>query len=454
MELRLESNANCARVALVKQNWRPPNWFIQKGAAGILQGPMSSGRALATALPELSPAARRDARAVIAVEDEKDRGRIRLCGATGSSQKITGLVLSPAPSCSAQCDYCYAAPRLLVGEVGGAEQSELLRSTIEFAEAHPGVDPEWCLTIGGGGDPVEHAEFYKEALTICSAMGHDVWISSVEPSFLGLSMAAEIARHQGWITLSVDGSPLVSAIHRPRSDAARFVRSMDGIKWAASGVFTHATVDRLAESFLYLLDSGFDAVQMRPVRLGTGHELALTAHDFEKACLQYRMIIREVIGREDIVGGVGRLTTADCFGRLFFRYLLEMNVLRRCGAGLATIFVGTDGRLFPCSSTTADEFCLGDVWSRSLDVGGAKVHQELWGCSTCRVQPVCGGPCLHDVTLALDDAPPALCEFQRELGDLAIETIQDLYSRRPTALRELIQQHFSLHSPQSALDER
>jgi radical SAM protein with 4Fe4S-binding SPASM domain len=434
-------------LKLVKEGWQPPNWFLIDPDTQARTGPLdfAACREVVRGL-DIEQERLEHITAIAHFESLKDEVRLRFSKEARPATGIRGFMLSPGNHCSAGCAYCYAKPRFKRSPSAQTDRS-ILHKTFEFIRTHRVDQKDCAITIGGGGDAVENFDFYLAALELSQqyqlryGIVVPVHIATLDPYFLQEEHIEIVSRHQEWITLSVDGDPSL-AYHRHRVDYPRLLRLYGSqCKWAASAVFTSKTAPFIAHNYEYLAGAGFSAIQMRPARLSSDHPLHLKPADFEVAIAGYRELLERLSVQGRMVDFFAKLTSADYLGRYFLRYLLEMGVADRCGAGIESVFVDPAGNLFPCPSTTHQSLRLGDLESEIIQLSVArKMHDKPDECKKCHIFPVCGGPCTHETLLlgGLDALNPSVCQFQRQLCDLVVNSIQRLYEECPSSLTSLL----------------
>lgn len=445
------------RLRIVKRYDLMPNWYVSGSGAEVESGPFTFEQVL-----ELSKRALGEGPLLNQIAEigrfEASRDRLREQGHKRLSLPgpedegvIQGITLSPGNYCSVGCAYCYAKPRF-TGTPTDQTSDAVLENTFELIRSHSRVRSECTITIGGGGDGLENFAFYRRAVELSRhyerkyGLKVPIYLATVDPQRLvqDPEMIDLILENQEWITLSVDGDSIDSSLpyHRPRVDFRPLLeRYGSRCHWGASAVFTARTAKRLCYNYLFLLEAGFDAIQMIPARLAESHPLHLGSEHFETAASQYRELLGVLQSQGRSLDFFSRLTTGDAFGRFLFRYLTEKRADLRCGAGFATVFADPLGRLFPCPSSSHEAARLGDLKSGfdRLPVL-AEVSHKPEECLRCHILEACGGPCTHE-SLLLHHRPgqltPAVCDFQRALCDLAVEHIAGLYNEDPGRLNWL-----------------
>lgn len=448
---------------LLKENWRPPNWFVVQSSSDQPQGPFNFTQALnCVSTSNEESAWYHHVRWIGDYEALKDSFRLQIFresptikddigrGLTlrkSAGGQIEGVVLSPGNYCSAKCGYCYAETRFK-NTPTDTTSDHILKKTFELIRSHPLIKEGCSITIGGGGDPIENFDFYIKTIELAREYRRyngseiPIYISTLDPRFLKEEYIDTILQNQSWITLSIDGDP-ATTFDRAKPKFRHFIQAYKSrCKWAASAVFTAKTAKHIAHNYEYLIDAGFDAVQMRPTRLASNHPLFLTADHYEIAVEQYSQLTGDFLKAGKIVDLFARLTSSDYLGRYFFRYLTEVGITNRCGAGLATFFVSPLGEMFPCPSTAHESVKLGDINSGSLSLPVINsIHNKSVDCQQCNIFNVCGGPCTHE-SILIAEQPGELnedvCIFQRALCSLAIDTITHLYKSQPASLINIL----------------
>lgn len=364
--------------------------------------------------------------------------------------RLFGLTITPANTCDRGCAYCYARPAFNTEEPGRT-QYDVLKKTFEFIRRSPAVMRGSCaITIGGAADTLQHMDFYDEAVNLSKAYLEEygfhvpIYVPTVEPSSITDDRVERILENQDWITLSLDGDPS-SAYHRRRVDIAELLsRYSTKGRWASSGVFTRKTAHILSKSYDYLIQSGFEAIHLRPARLPHNHPLALTAESYDIALGQYRdMFVRF---RDDwgvALDFFSKITSADTIGQFMDRILIEMDAKERCGAGIVTAYVSAEGDITPCPSVVSPDTHLGNVSSGEYNKAlGLELHEHPEACKQCRILSACGGPCIHESMLASGGTASAdedICDFQRKLYDICTEYVLHLMREDAERVSELIQ---------------
>jgi radical SAM protein with 4Fe4S-binding SPASM domain len=449
---RIEIEAQGLR--LVKHHGVPPNWLVSAPGADRETGPLSFDEVLEWSKGLLGTGPLVEHLVEIG-KFETSRDRLHAHWAKSWSRPdpaaagvIQGITLSPGNYCSVGCAYCYAKPRFTNAPTDQTSD-ETLHLVFEFIRNQARVRAGCAVTIGGGGDGLENFDFYRRAVELSRQHERDyhlkipIYLATVDPKRLlrEPEMLDLILENQRWITLSIDGDEHLT-YHRPRVDFRPLLERHRGrCHWGASAVFSAKTAKHIHHNYLYLLDAGFDAIQMIPARLAKSHPLHLEAEHFEVAIAQYRDLLDELGHAGRLVELFCRLTTGDALGRFFYRYLAEKEAGLRCGAGFATVFADPLGRLFPCPSSTHQSAQIGDLSTglSSLPVLD-KLGKKPEECLSCRILKACGGPCTHE-SLLLHEVPgqitPAVCDFQRATCDLAVEWIGHLYNEDPTSLNAL-----------------
>ena len=442
------------KLRLVKSHHAPPNWLVSVPGDDGSVGPLSFDQMVAWTEGALGDSPLREHIVEIG-KFETSRDRLRAHWRAGWSRPdasaegvIQGVTLSPGNYCSAGCAYCYAKPRFTNAPTDQTSD-DTLRQTFAFIHGNPRVRPGCAVTIGGGGDGLENFAFYRRAVELSRQYEQDhqvkipVYLATVDPLRLvsNPEMLDLILENQQWITLSIDGDAHLP-YHRPRVDFRPLLERYRGrCHWSASAVFTARTAQHIHHNYLYLLDAGFEAIQMIPARLAKSHHLHLEAEHFSVAVAQYRELLDQLVAEGRLGELLLRLTTGDTLGRFFYRYLTEKEAGLRCGAGIATVFADPLGRLYPCPSSTHQSAQLGDVstgLSKLPVIDALSTKPEE--CLSCRILKACGGPCTHE-SLLLHEIPgqvtPAVCDFQRGICDLITEQISRLYNEDPHSLNEL-----------------
>ena len=363
---------------------------------------------------------------------------------------IAGVTLSPGNYCSVGCAYCYAKPRF-TGEPTDQTSDETLHRVFAFIREDPRVRAGCAVTIGGGGDGLENFGFYRRAVELARQYERDyglkipIYLATVDPLRLlaDPGMLDLIVENQQWVTLSIDGDANLP-YHRPRVDFRPLLAAhRDRCHWSASAVFTARTAQHIHHNYLYLLDDGFEAIQMIPARLAKSHLLHLEPEHFAVAVSQYRELLAHLRQEGRLLELFSRLTTGDALGRFLYRYLTEKEAGLRCGAGLQTVFADPLGRLYPCPSSAHPSTQLGDVDNglsrlQVLD----EVRNKPAECLSCRILKACGGPCTHESVLLHEVAgqvTPAVCDFQRGLCDVVAELMDHFYNEDPRSLNAVFE---------------
>ena len=161
----------------------------------------------------------------------------------------------------------------------------------------------------------------------------------------------------------------------------------------------------VSEVYFHLFDLGFDAFTVKPVRARPTEPYAL-GRDLKGISAGYDRFAVRLLALPDeqllqYLLALAAPGVSDYFGRFLVRTVERHQVPRRCPAASMQLVVGTDGRLYPCSSLTGlTEACMGSVWE-GVDEDRIATWQEQshvsrrLPCRVCWARFFCGGGCMY-----------------------------------------------------------
>jgi len=113
--------------------------------------------------------------------------------------------------------------------------------------------------------------------------------------------------------------------------------------------------------------------------------------------------------------------------KYFQNKIVAMHKIDLCAAGVATVNVSADGKVYPCFGFHDAEFCAGsireqslkDIWNKSEVLNKFRSFSvlKLPKCQNCELKFICGGGCFVDryYTCKRLDAPEPRCTILQEV---------------------------------------
>lgn len=367
------------------------------------------------------------------------------------SVAVRSLSLAIAQKCNLGCTYCYAEQ----GTFGGRPNN----MTVEVAKA--AVDRLIADTPTGekitlafmGGEPLFNRSALHEVTEYAKKesveAGLETAFTITTNATLILPQDVELfQKYHFTVTVSIDGVGESNDTLRPYisgkgsfSQVKKKLRLLFGVPDRAFQVLARVTVTPrnldLPNTFLGLLEMGFDSVQFSPMlKSPTGKE-EMAKEDFAtllKELITCGEIFRQGFRNRELLPLKNVLST---MARIH-NYQREMYP---CGAGGGYMGVSSDGELYACHRFVNDE----EGHLGNLEDGIDPKKQGKWlsqrhleaqgsACNSCWARYMCSGSCHHEV---IKRGRPA-CDYIRGWLDYCMGLYADLMKADPIGLYHLL----------------
>ncbi len=363
-----------------------------------------------------------------------------------SSDKIENVTINITNKCNLSCLHCYNQDIPHGEDIIEPEDVERLLSSLEHK-----------LKDGGsfailGGEPLLRADETLEACLIARRYGLDPIIST-NGTILPDGYPKKLRRHSINLQVSLDGATPATNDEIRGKGVFRTVEknvkllTKKKVHVILSMVVCQENIHEL-EDFLYLGEKwGVKEVRFIPLKLiGKGQEDNLTPPSFKELVRRAAMFLSNNKKYQ-------KYLLRDFFTILMWQCIVCKHS-EYCGMGSKTLFMDSDGGLYPCPNMCDEKFLFGNirnkrnlekVWHESdvlLDIRETcNVHTMNPKCSNCAVRNWCAGGCRGETYHVLGNLyePSPMCKNYKEA---IIETMWLLAEHPHIKPKKAKEEHF------------
>jgi uncharacterized protein len=340
-----------------------------------------------------------------------------------------------------RCRYCYVGKK---ANVSMTEETAERALAFSFAEARrQGLGHVEIIFFGG--EPLLEQDLLFHICEHACVHAGELRVSfkvSTNGLLLAEPVLGELARHNVYVSVSIDGGPDVQDLHRrdaaDRGSSDRLKAVTDRLLTlnpcaSVTCVCTPRTADRLDASVEWLFERGFAYVTptLDWTASWTRGDLDVLGRSCER--------LAEWYVSETLAGEKFYLSLFDERIRTWAHG--PPDACERCSFGYRQFSVSPTGRLYPCvqfvRADAGDEFCIGDIWRGFIAAKRESLHAaagtEKSECRDCALRSRCAHWCAcvnYQTAGRVDRVGPLVCEFERILIPLADRIANRLWKRR------------------------
>lgn len=284
----------------------------------------------------------------------------------------TNAVLNLTNECTHRCKMCFVDfnPRRMSMEVAEAAIHFVINNAKEVEKYGDKKTPS---IIFFGGEPL--LEYDTLIVPLVEKYGKQVnWSITTNGLLLNEDKIDFFRKNEVNILMSFDGDKLTQDLQRPlKNGDGSFDKNVKNIPYyilryphsEMRATVTKETIPYLYQNFLFAEKMGFyscDFIMDSRVDIEYSEEDALELMD-QMDKISVHIISKLILGYEDVIQFntlIKAFTTLDVISKT----PIFNNEVYRCGTGITSVGVGTDGKLYPCqeeSSTLSDD--IGTVFT-------------------------------------------------------------------------------------------
>jgi uncharacterized protein len=323
------------------------------------------------------------------------------------------IIISLTDNCNLSCKYCARSyVRSLKRNMTEKSLISILRKAIEYSKMHK----RKIYIQFHGGEPSLRMDTIGRALgqiPIDNINDHLILRIQTNGTMVDDSFIDIIKKYNIRVSFSLDGPKEINDIVRVRADnSGTFSSILSGIervrrdapnnKLTVIGVLSRANIGVADHLYTYLEELGFSQISLIPAFIegnAIGGNIVPASSEFVKPSIEiYDTWVKSLeFGNH----------TRSSLDLLYLWNLVASNTGRsftttNCGAGTFSVFVETNGKVYPCSSFALHDYEMGDVNTKSFDeIMSGKVAslflertvEKVEGCNDCALQTLCNGGC-------------------------------------------------------------
>jgi len=304
---------------------------------------------------------------------------------------IRNITVNLTNQCNLRCSFCYNTPSddyLSAGEVTG-----FLRDIRPFCSKHTSL-----MVLGG--EPLLKPDLLVKTLTQASKLYAKVLISTN-----GLLVTREFARlfRKLKVEVQISLDSATPEFHDSVRGAGMWQRAVDGVKELVctraysilNMVVSNSNMHEIGEYVTLGGKLGVNEVRCIPLRpIGRALHSELTTPSLVNLAMALEAQKKTRIGRKLLKRDFASIIKESC--RLSYPK-------QSCGAGSEAIFLNADGRIYPCTNLSHEQFSFGSIRDRTVNeifAGDARKKfidshtvSQYDGCKDCLLNSWCAGGC-------------------------------------------------------------
>ncbi|MCB2062384.1 MAG: SPASM domain-containing protein [Novosphingobium sp.] len=320
-----------------------------------------------------------------------------------AAHSVELIVVTVSNHCNLGCTYCSVSGGAFAVQTDGPQATpEAICDFIETVFAQSGTPPQVSFM---GGEPLLSLETLSAIMDGLSgrSLGEVGFSMPTNLTLLSQGALDVLKRHDVHLLASIDGPRHIHDRNRPAAGGrSSFDRVLKGAELLLDNDYSNVTArptitepGEMLEIFLYLEDLGFERILFGMDFVDTSR-----AYDREEIQKQLKLILDHVASEKSTAGFV---LTESLIQQILTRNRKPNWEFLHCGAGISSINIGLDGKLFPCHNYSLKEArsnrVIGDI-SSGVDSSSndAFIDHSLVvreACKQCAVSAMCPGGCVY-----------------------------------------------------------
>lgn len=374
---------------------------------------------------------------------------------------IYTICMHPSRKCNLGCKYCFAMDGNDYLPKEGISVENAKKAINYLVNDYAKEAKEYRVDISGSGEPLLKFDFIKEISEYCKIKSNEISkeIKIMFPTNATL-LNDEIvdflsSAHNILPGVSIDGDYYHSANRLKKNGENAYNMIDKGIHKLKSSFGIAVTITHINEDvdrvydYLYYHYPLADSISMQFVRDYDDSETSFYDINMDNVVEHYVKLTKLLyhhIENNDYEYVYKLIRGSDMFGVFLCRSLLKGKVKkRRCGAGVNTISVDDDGKLYACSVMNGDlNFKVGDI-QEGIDNAlqdkfiNANVDNHN-KCKKCWAAYICSGECFAKSYLTtgnIFDTNDKMCQLKRRLIEISIGFTEVLKKKQPLAYEKI-----------------